>query len=96
MERKLAIEKLQAKYWLHEGKARIYLEKIVDEVRKYSSLSNDDFTVNVFPGDGIGICPESVFNKDGIDTYISVGDIIAAMKRGEKLDERWFGNNRSL
>ena len=96
MERKLAIEKLQAKYWLHEGKARIYLEKIVDEVRKYSSLPDDDFAVNVFPGEGIGICPESLFCGSEFESHIDLAQIISAMKRGEKLDERWFGNNKSL
>ncbi len=93
MKSKRDIEKYLSKYYEYLGKADTELGKIIDEIRKHSQIFPDDFVHNEFAGDGLGIYPEHMNDSN---TYVSILDIVNAIKNGEVLNEKWYENNKVL
>lgn len=89
------IEKHLKRYYNHKLKADAELEQVVELVRRHSPVFPDIFTVNDFPGDGIGIMPEHL-QENGTPCYCPIWVILNAIKNGITLDEKWYSNNSIL
>ena len=91
----MKIENYLKNYIRYKEKANNNLANIIDEVAAYCSVFPDEYMVEDFPGDGIGIYPtHMVMDRDyDVPTYDSLHDVISAMKAKEVIDEKWFENN---
>jgi len=97
--KKLKIERHLEGFNQYMGKAETELKNIVEEVRKYSIVSLDDFEVTCFGGDGIGIIPTHLYRDDSVircGTYASIVDVINAIKNKEIINDEWFIENKTL
>ena len=97
--KKLKIEKHLEGFYRYMEKAEIELQNVIEEVKRYSCIFPDDFKVINLGGDDIGIMPRHLYEDDNIDncgTYVSIADVINAMKNKEKINDEWFIENAGL
>jgi hypothetical protein len=71
------------------------LANIAEEVRSHSHIYPDDITYNDFSGDRLGFYPKHL-QEIIAPTYVSIREIVIAIKSGEIMDEQWFDKNRFL